>query len=544
MKNTRRNPSRQLPSPLRLLLILGFSIFTIELLIMFLFRYLHPQSDVVQALLDSVLLLGLSFPALYFFVFRRLLLEISERKEAQAAQQNTLAALELSNNQLEDAIGKSNEMAAQAVLAQAMLEESSARYRAVTEFATDAIITSDSKGKIIGWNRSAESIFGYTETESNGQSLTMLMPSTYYNAHNAGMVRVNSGGEEHMIGKTVEAEGRRKDGSVFPIEISLAKWQVNNSHFYSAIIRDIVLRKQSEVALRESEQNYRTLANSGQALVWMAGKDKLCYYFNSVWLEFTGHALEQEIGNGWLEGVHPDDFKHCMDTYVGAFDRRENFSMEYRLRRHDGEYCWILDEGCPRYDSNREFIGYIGHCLIITERKRLEDKLKEQATTDELTGIANRRYMIELANGEIRRAVRGKRPLSIALFDIDHFKFVNDTLGHAAGDQALLALTQICNQNVRGIDTFARFGGDEFALLLPESDGEQAFIVAERIRLAITEVPLDLGGKPVSITISSGIASLSGDQDTFDEILSRADKALYEAKESGRNRVVIEHIVS
>ena len=132
-------------------------------------------------------------------------------------------------------------------------------------------------------------------------------------------------------------------------------------------------------ALIESEQNYRTLADTGQALIWTSGTDKLCNYFNLPWLQFTGRSLEQELGNGWLEGVHPDDMDHCERIYTDAFDKHERFTMEYRLLRHDGEYRWILDDGSPRYDSTGKFIGYIGHCLDITERKKAENKLAEEA---------------------------------------------------------------------------------------------------------------------------------------------------------------------
>jgi PAS domain S-box-containing protein len=134
-------------------------------------------------------------------------------------------------------------------------------------------------------------------------------------------------------------------------------------------------RKRAEEKLRESENNYRTLADSGQALVWTAGTDKLCNYFNKVWLEFTGRPLEQEMGNGWAEGVHSDDLQRCLEIYTAAFDRRENFSMEYRLRRHDGEYRWIRDDGSPRYNGAGEFVGYIGHCLDITERHKAEQQI-------------------------------------------------------------------------------------------------------------------------------------------------------------------------
>ncbi|MBB3188222.1 PAS domain S-box protein [Microbacter margulisiae] len=136
-------------------------------------------------------------------------------------------------------------------------------------------------------------------------------------------------------------------------------------------------RKKIEMALRESETHYRTLANSGQALVWTSGIDKKCDYFNQPWLDFTGRALEQEIGDGWVAGVHPDDLPYCLDVYINAFDNHEKFSMEYRLLHVSGDYRWIQDNGSPRYNSNGEFIGYIGHCLDITEHKLNEQKIVE-----------------------------------------------------------------------------------------------------------------------------------------------------------------------
>jgi PAS domain S-box-containing protein len=141
------------------------------------------------------------------------------------------------------------------------------------------------------------------------------------------------------------------------------------------IVKDITDRKKAENALKESEQNFRTLADSGRALIWTAGTDTLCNYFNKVWLDFTGRNLEQELGNGWAEGVHPDDLQRCVHTYLEAFASRKSFTMEYRLRNHSGEYRWILDDGSPRYDAEGEFIGYIGHCLDITDRKKDEDEI-------------------------------------------------------------------------------------------------------------------------------------------------------------------------
>jgi len=154
----------------------------------------------------------------------------------------------------------------------------------------------------------------------------------------------------------------------------------NEKGMVFAAARDITDHKQAEEVTRESELRYRTLANSGQGLIWTAGLDKKCDYFNQTWLAFTGRHLEQELGDGWVEGVHPDDLAQCVETYVTAFDRRERFSMDYRIRRHDGEYRWIQDDGSPRYDSQGNFLGYIGHCLDITDRKQADDTLRETQT--------------------------------------------------------------------------------------------------------------------------------------------------------------------
>jgi PAS domain S-box-containing protein len=129
----------------------------------------------------------------------------------------------------------------------------------------------------------------------------------------------------------------------------------------------------AEHSLRESEQRFRIMADTAPVLVWMSGRDKLCDFFNRGWLEFTGRTMEQELGNGWAEGVHPDDAQRCFKIYHSCFDSREPFEMEYRLRRYDGEYRWVLDRGVPRRTSTGDFMGYVGVVVDLTDRRRAED---------------------------------------------------------------------------------------------------------------------------------------------------------------------------
>jgi len=164
---------------------------------------------------------------------------------------------------------------------------------------------------------------------------------------------------------------------------------------------DITERKNAEETLRESEARFRNMADTAPVLIWMSGPDKLCTYFNQQWLAFTGRTMAQELGNGWTEGVHPDDVERCLNVYTASFDRREAFHMEYRLRRADGEYRWLYDRGVPRISPAGEFLGYIGSCIDITERKQMEGQL--QARLREIEDLKQR---LEHENIYLREEVR------------------------------------------------------------------------------------------------------------------------------------------
>ncbi|ACK70406.1 multi-sensor signal transduction histidine kinase [Gloeothece citriformis PCC 7424] len=166
---------------------------------------------------------------------------------------------------------------------------------------------------------------------------------------------------------------------------------------------DITELKTAEQALRESESRFRVMADSAPVLIWMSGTDGLCNWFNQNWLEFTGRTLEQELGNGWAQGVHSDDYNFCLETYLSAFDQRIGFQMEYRLRRADGEYRWVLDNGKPLFTPEGIFSGYIGSCVEITEQKEanliLEEKAQELAQLN--TTLTETAELLQKKNEEL-----------------------------------------------------------------------------------------------------------------------------------------------
>jgi PAS domain S-box-containing protein len=160
-------------------------------------------------------------------------------------------------------------------------------------------------------------------------------------------------------------------------------------------------RQRAEGMLRESEARFRQMADVSPVMIWMSGLDKGCTYLNEGWLEFTGRTLEEELGNGWAEGVHPDDLERCLNVYATSFDRREPFRMEYRLRRADGEFRWVDDTGIPRISPVGDFLGYIGSCIDITEHKRMEEQLQAR-----LTEIENLKRRLEEENVYLREEMR------------------------------------------------------------------------------------------------------------------------------------------
>lgn len=289
-------------------------------------------------------------------------------------------------------------------------------------------------------------------------------------------------------------------------------------------------------AVELTQEEYRLIVEFSPNMIWRAGLDTKCNYFNKTWLAFTGRTLQQEDGHGWTEGVHPDDLQRCVDLYLESFGKQKRFEMEYRLLRYDGEYRWINDRGVPLYDGQGSFIGYIGSCIDVTERKEGE-RLKEQAQKDSLCKIYNRNYLEAYLQHATAKVERNGTKLAVIMLDVDDFKRVNDRYGHVGGDKVLARVAAIIANHVRYGDVCGRYGGEEFIVIMENAALEQAREVAERIRQAIaTECFAACLEQPesVRVTVSGGISCMEGETAVV-ELIKSADQGLYLAKSKGKN---------
>jgi PAS domain S-box-containing protein len=245
---------------------------------------------------------------------------------------------------------------------------------AIVESSDDAIIGKTLDGVITSWNKGAEKMFGYLAEEAIGRPITMLIPSDHHFEEDKILARLRSGERiDHYVTTRV-----RKDRTLVTISLSVSPIKTSSGKIIGAskIARDITEAQRAAEAVKQSEQLFHLLADCAPVMVWISGTNKQCTFFNKPWLDFTGRTMEQEVGDGWAEGVHPDDLEGCLATYVSSFEARKEFEMEYRLRRHDGVYRWVLDKGLPLFAGRDSFTGYIGSCIDITERKDAEEALR------------------------------------------------------------------------------------------------------------------------------------------------------------------------
>lgn len=255
---------------------------------------------------------------------------------------------------------------------------------------------------------------------------------------------------------------------------------------------------------------------------------------NPAWGKTLGWSIDDLKNKPWLNLIVDDD-QESSATVNQRLLRGESVSgFESRCLCKDGSFRWLSWSSFPDLEQQLIYTAV----RDITSRRRMEDELRHLATTDPLTGASNRRHFIEQASAELKRSKRYGSPMAVAMFDIDHFKRINDNYGHSIGDEVLKRLVACCQQELRSSDIFGRIGGEEFAAVLVESSQEAAEQTCQRLCQEIAKLKIRAGGEQVSITASIGLTMYSATDISIDPLLKRADDALYKAKNAGRNQVV------
>jgi PAS domain S-box-containing protein len=298
-----------------------------------------------------------------------------ERMRAEAALRNANTDLEKRVNEQTAELVRANKDLWSEIEERARIAEELRRSREELEdFFENAPVGALKVGPdgIILWaNRAELDILGYRREDYVGHHISEFHADQEVSRNI--LDRLRGGGTADNF----EASLRAKDGSIRHVIISSnVLWKDGQFVYTRCFTRDVTESKQAQERLRESEERFRLMADSAPVMIWLSDADKLCYWFNLGWLDFTGRTLEQEQENGWADGIYQEDFERCLNTYITAFDAREEFKMEYRLRRYDGEYRWVLDHGVPRFHSDGKFAGYIGSSIEIHERKQAEEALR------------------------------------------------------------------------------------------------------------------------------------------------------------------------
>lgn len=326
------------------------------------------------------------------------------------------------------------------------------------------------------------------------------------------------------------------DGTYLRIQDSLKLIQPEDGSpsYMVGMWQDITVRKQLELRLHESEQRFRDLAELTTDWIWQVDEHGTYVYSGVKVHSLLGYDPEEVCGKTPFDFMPAEEATRVSEIFKNIVSNKIPFSHLENINLHKNGHEVILEtSGVPLIDDNGVFHGYFGTECDITARKHAENEIKLLATTDSLTGIANRREFNLQLEKEIERARRYNAPLSLVMYDIDHFKRVNDTFGHDAGDYVLKALTAIVKANIRAVDIVARWGGEEFMILMPQSDENAAGIAAEKLRKRIEQHYFEQVG---NLTVSFGMTSFAINDDS-NIFLKRVDDALYRAKEGGRNRV-------
>jgi diguanylate cyclase (GGDEF)-like protein/PAS domain S-box-containing protein len=397
-------------------------------------------------------------------------------------------------------------------------------------------ITSLADGRFLEVNESFLRSLGYTRDEVVGRSVVELGLWVRPEDRDRMVAQLRSDGAL----RDFTLDYRTKAGEQRSALLSAELIEVGGQKCVLAVVHDVTEHRRAEAALRESEERYALAAQGANDGVWDWDLRTGAVYYSPRWKAILG-CEEAEIGSSpdeWLSRVHPDD-RPRLDADLAAHreGRTAHFQNEHRVRHKRGGHRWVLVRGLAVRDAAGEAYRMAGSLTDITERRLAEERLLRDALRDALTGLPNRALFMDRVGRALERARRHPRHRFAVLFlDLDRFKVVNDGLGHAAGDELLVAIARTLETCLRPGDTVARLGGDEFTILLEDIKGvANATRVADRIQEALASA-IALGGQEVFTSASIGIAVSARNYGRAEELLRDADTAMYRAKAQGRAR--------
>ncbi|MFH1914773.1 MAG: PAS domain S-box protein [Pseudomonadota bacterium] len=425
-------------------------------------------------------------------------------------------------------------------LAQAALKHSEQRFRDVSAAVGEYIWETDEHDTFTFVTDDVFTVLGHTAEELLGRAPAVFIAPEQ--ADDFVRWRADLYASREPFSK-VELRCVTRDGRTVWLQSSGVPFLDEDGRFrgYRGADMDISDRKQSEEALKANERKLRALAESAyDAIVMIDGQSRISFW-NPAAERLFGFSEDQAMGRIITDLITPPELRDETLATLGELTGMDGVSTLGTLQETEG----VRKDG-SRLPVERSFSSFrlgsewyaVATIRDITERKATEARLRELATTDSLTGLSNRRRFMELAEREFARGKRYQGALTMLMMDIDHFKRVNDTHGHDVGDEVLRELAHISRAALREPDVLGRLGGEEFGVLLPETDSVAALEVAERLRRAIENTPIATAAGEMRITVSIGAATSNTDAESVATLLKRADVALYAAKEAGRNRVV------
>ena len=414
--------------------------------------------------------------------------------------------------------------------AEEAFRKSEKQFRLLVQNIPDIFSVIDTNGNIIDVNQHACEKLGYTRDELLGLNVQDIEQNFITDKHAEQWKRIVPG-----VPILVEGVQIRKDGTTFPAEIRIGMFESVGKKFFLTLTRDITERKRAEEALRESEKRYRQIVDNADDIIYGVDNRGQFTFINPVAARITRYSEHELIGKHYLDLVSPAYRKDTQRFYrLQLVRRRLNTYYEFPIVTKDGTEVW-LGQNVQLVIEGGRVAGFQAVSRDITERKRAEETIKELAYQDALTGLPNRVLFNDRFSMALARARRHQQRLGIMLLDLDHFKDINDTLGHSVGDKLLRIVGERLAGLLRTSDTIARMGGDEFLLLLTEiARLNDVMTIAQKI-LRVLRKPFAIDNHELMITTSIGITIFPDDGDTADSLLKNADIAMYRAKERGRD---------